>query len=360
VVIDVTDEDDGFDSETVRDSSPTLPRLGTKRTYQNRIDEHFFPAEEGDLLDAKRARREDVSDDDSDSEVFDGIQLAPKSSSSRRIIESEEEEELDDETEIEEAEDEEDQGEDDTEIEEEDSDAEESDVLISPRIRRQRHLTSGDPDSDEPVDDVSEEELQDIKSSAKKSPVNSRIRDVKSRNRRKSAFQKALERLHKRKEDESETETETDVGKPIYDTASDAGSVDSENFVVDDDDIPTADLLAQIPAQFTSMAVQGQQFNFKIVVQAEVYALLHPAYLNFDYSGTTISRRDVTLASDADPYFGQAFKSLERQVHGLAESAVTSSRWKAWFVRALRSFPEFESEEFDGMRLCDGCEYIDK
>ena len=56
------------------------------------------------------------------------------------------------------------------------------------------------------------------------------------------------------------------------------------------------------------------------------------------------------------PYFRHAFKSLEKQVSGITDSAISSNAWKPWFIRALKSRPEFESEEIPGdLADCDAC-----
>lgn len=57
-----------------------------------------------------------------------------------------------------------------------------------------------------------------------------------------------------------------------------------------------------------------------------------------------------------DPYFKHAWKSLERQVNGITDSAITSNAWKPWFRRALKARPEFESEDIPGdLSDCDAC-----
>lgn len=56
------------------------------------------------------------------------------------------------------------------------------------------------------------------------------------------------------------------------------------------------------------------------------------------------------------PYFRHAFKSLEKQIDGITDSAISSNAWKPWFIRTLKSRPEFESEEIPGdIADCDAC-----
>jgi hypothetical protein len=179
---------------------------------------------------------------------------------------------------------------------EEDS-AEESDGLISPRTRRRRHLASSPPPEAEPqtpvqnTNDELEEEVRDLTSSARKSQVTRKMRDSETRNRKKSEFQKNLENLRRRKsgagiesENENENDEEADVELCLYDS-SDVGSVASDDFVVEDEEELTLEQRSEIPPEFTSAAYQGPQANFKVVIQAEVYALLHPKYRDLDYTG---------------------------------------------------------------------------
>lgn len=43
-------------------------------------------------------------------------------------------------------------------------------------------------------------------------------------------------------------------------------------------------------------------------------------------------------------------------MNGITDSAISSNAWKPWFIKALRSRPEFESEEIPGdIADCDAC-----
>jgi hypothetical protein len=134
-----------------------------------------------------------------------------------------------------------------------------------------------------------------LTSSARRNSLpDQRTRDAQVRNRKKSQFNKALDSLKKRKRgldqsssspsEDSGNDDEEDKRAALYDSDSDAESVASKDFVVEDDEQTLQDLL-EIPPEFTSLSYQGPQLKFKVVVQAEVYALLHPAYRNMDYSG---------------------------------------------------------------------------
>jgi hypothetical protein len=120
------------------------------------------------------------------------------------------------------------------------------------------------------------------------------MRDPQSRNKLKSQFQKSLESLRKKKQglqnldseqddDDDESQDPRGGGGGLYDSNSDVDSVGSEDFVVNDEmEIPLEQLM-EIPPEFTSVSYQGPQLNFKVVVQGEVYALLHPDYHGLDY-----------------------------------------------------------------------------
>jgi hypothetical protein len=172
------------------------------------------------------------------------------------------------------------------------SDADTDDV-VSPRVRRQRHLPPSSPPIETPQtpqdldsDDELREEVRDITSSAKKTYASQRIRDAKSRNKKKSEFQRHLESLRKKKSGVETDSADESVQerRPIYES-SDADSVGSNDFVVDDEDGLTQEQMMEIPPEFTSLSYQGPQANFKVVIQAEVYALLHPQYQGMDYTG---------------------------------------------------------------------------
>jgi hypothetical protein len=234
--------------------SPTEP-APAKRKSQSRIDELFQPTNK--IRTPARAPRRVESDSESD--TLDQIQPEKRGPS------------------------------------QEDEDSSDASDVIAPRTRRQRLLPTSssrtprvarqssrqtDVDSDE---DLSEE-VRDITSSARKTSVSDRLRDLQSGNKRKSKFQKELDSLLKRKRGvQEEMEQEEEDDKPLYDSSSEVESVRSEDFVVDDEDDGDPEALLEIPPEFTSASYQGTQRNFKVVVQAEVYAELHPAYHNLDY-----------------------------------------------------------------------------
>ncbi len=242
--------------------SPTPIRSGTKRKRQSRIDELFLP-DTGST--ERKSNRVVLSDSESD--TLDNIHLEPERTTNPQEVDYR-------------------------------SDAE-SDVLLGPRARRQRHLPSSPvvgrhrsastaTESDEDLQD----EVRDITSSAMKSPAMQRTRDAKSRNKRKSQFQKNLENLRKQKQGlQTDPDEESEKGRALYDSESDVNSVASEDFIVQDSQELTLEEMMEIPPEFTSVSYQGPQLNFKVVIQGEVYALLHPNYHALDYSGKLRSNR---------------------------------------------------------------------
>jgi len=189
---------------------------------------------------------------------------------------------------------------------EESLDDSDQDMIIRPGARRQGHRLSTPALCRSPhryhtrTDDEEDlrEEARELTSSVRKGNITDRrTRDAGSRNKRKSQFRKHLDSLKKRKrrldtelsfdDEEEEEEEEEEMGKKValYDSDSDAVSVASKDFVVEDDRTRRLEELLEIPPEFTALSYQGLQLKFKVVVQAEVYALLHPFYQNMDYSG---------------------------------------------------------------------------
>ena len=247
--------------DTSPSPSPPPVRAGHKRKYQGRIDELFFPEEGPNEKKISRV----ALDSDSDSEVLDNIQLElePKIK----------------------------------EVQEDDfvSDAD-SDDVIGPRVRRQRHLESSPitntlPRSTSPAVELDEElneEVRDLTSSTKKILVAQRTRDAKTRNKQKSRFQKNLDSLLKKKQGlESNSDEESEKGRALYDSESDVDSLSSDDFIVDDKQELSFEEMMEIPPEFTSVSYQGPQLNFKVVVQGEVFALLHPDYHALNYAGSS-------------------------------------------------------------------------
>jgi hypothetical protein len=251
-------DDNDLDSQS---SSPTPIRSGKRRRRQSRIDEIFCSNTTSNDMRYTPL----ILGSDSDSESLDSIHLDSKGTSDDRNSDRA-------------------------------SDTE-SDEVVGPRVRRKRHIAlsprsnesthaaSADGDSNA---DLSQE-VRDINSSARKGMVTQRMRDAMSRNKRKSEFQRSLESLRKKKQGlQTDSEDENEKGRALYDTSSDIDSIGSDDFVVEDERELTLEEFMEIPPEFTSIAYQGPQFNFKVVIQAEVFALLHPRYYCLDYTGRLV------------------------------------------------------------------------
>ncbi|TPX09486.1 uncharacterized protein E0L32_009374 [Thyridium curvatum] len=108
---------------------------------------------------------------------------------------------------------------------------------------------------------------------------------------------------------------------------------DLEDFVVEDDEGPLgvpADLLRQeIPLEFTSHAHKPLKAHFKDAVEWLVHRRLNPAF------------------DKDDGLYKIAWRKLDDEVRGLAQSKFMSAGWKPEFYKALRARPYLESYELD-------------
>lgn len=103
---------------------------------------------------------------------------------------------------------------------------------------------------------------------------------------------------------------------------------DDDDFVVEDDDAPLgvpADL--SIPLEFTAQAHKPLKEQFPYVIEWLVHNRINPAF------------------ERKDPVYNNAWRKLDDEVHGLANSKFTSSAWKPDFHRTLRARPTMEAYE---------------
>ncbi|KAI8628616.1 hypothetical protein F5Y19DRAFT_476164 [Xylariaceae sp. FL1651] len=120
----------------------------------------------------------------------------------------------------------------------------------------------------------------------------------------------------------------------------DSGDSDLDDFVTDDDDAPLG-APVDIPLEFTLQAHKPLKEQFPHVIEWLVHNRINPAF----------ERRD--------PVYTNAWRKLDDEVSGLANSKFTSSAWKTDFARALRSRPRLEAFELSSIgsdRLYDTCE----
>ncbi|GAP90037.1 putative transcription factor iiic-like protein [Rosellinia necatrix] len=115
---------------------------------------------------------------------------------------------------------------------------------------------------------------------------------------------------------------------------------DLDDFVTDDDDAPLG-APVDIPLEFTSHAHKPLKDQFPFAVEWLVHNRINPAF----------ERRD--------PVYVNAWRRLDDEVSGLANSKFTSSAWKPDFHRALKSRPILESYSLVGgtglHETCEAC-----
>lgn len=114
---------------------------------------------------------------------------------------------------------------------------------------------------------------------------------------------------------------------------------DLEDFVTDDDDAPLG-VPIDIPLEFTSHAHKPLKDQFQFVIEWLVHNRINPAFQR------------------KDPIYVNAWRKVDDEVSGLANSKFTSAAWKPDFNRALKSRPGLESIELRqiGTGLYETCE----
>lgn len=117
------------------------------------------------------------------------------------------------------------------------------------------------------------------------------------------------------------------------------GESDLDDFVTDDDDAPLG-APVDIPLEFTLHAHRPLKEQFPFVIEWLVHNRINPVF------------------ERKDPIYVNAWRKLDDEVSGLANSKFTSSAWKVDFNRALKSRPRLESFELQhsGLGLDETCE----
>ncbi|KAI0166600.1 hypothetical protein GGR57DRAFT_447245 [Xylariaceae sp. FL1272] len=147
-------------------------------------------------------------------------------------------------------------------------------------------------------------------------------------------------------EEEEEETAETTVSrkvkkaKPQKDKQKAFNDEDSDSFVTDDDDAPLGAPI-EIPLEFTAQAHKPLKEQFPHVVEWLVHNKINPAF----------ERKDAIYTI--------AWRKLNDEVTGLANSKFTSAAWRTDFARALRYRPKLEAYETRGTRIlpenCEAC-----
>ncbi|KFY78201.1 hypothetical protein V499_02576 [Pseudogymnoascus sp. VKM F-103] len=122
-------------------------------------------------------------------------------------------------------------------------------------------------------------------------------------------------------------------------------NMDDDSFIVSDDDAPLgapSDLLHEIPLEFTHHAHKHLKEHFKDAIEWMVQKKINPGF------------------NHRDPIYIQAFRKLEPEARGLAQSKFSSAAWTENFTRALWSRPQFHEEDISAGgegegRKCDAC-----
>lgn len=121
-------------------------------------------------------------------------------------------------------------------------------------------------------------------------------------------------------------------------------NMDDDSFIVSDDDAPLGapQSLHEIPLEFTHHAHKHLKEHFKDAIEWMVQKKINPSF------------------NHRDPIYIQAFRKLEPEARGLAQSKFSSSAWTEGFTRALWSRPQFHEEDISAGgegegRKCDAC-----
>ncbi|KAF9815309.1 hypothetical protein IEO21_04672 [Rhodonia placenta] len=228
-------------------------------------------------------------------------------------------------------------------------DSEEEEVEQPRRRKLVRGIRPPTPEEDEAdlLDEVDEHRI-----------IEPRLR---TRNK-KSAFQRNLEKLQKKKRGEvesgsSQSEDEADEDEPVpfshakpdhkdrssssEDDGVNAGGED-ETFIVEDDNADAPEL----PVAFSMNTHQDLIHHFKIICQLFVHLAVHPVNNRFSVMEQLLEKE----------YFSVPLAITRRKITGMRDSLVTSSVWRSAFKKSLETYPEFETVELDfAIPTCDAC-----
>jgi len=261
-----------------------------------------------------------------------------------------------------------------TRQEKEDWSADEEPHKAQNHMKRRR--SSSSDDDDEPIRSSPVKRRKHIRIPESTPMQDKRLtRQADTPRRRRTEKEKKLELLRRRRAGEkinelTESSSQEENGKGVYDTDSDLEVLEvfedeeseegieevrrslrpnnrdgnDDSFVVEDDDeflgVPSD--LHDIPLEFTHQAHKPLKDHFKDAVEWMVQRKINPSF----------NRRD--------PIYMQAFRKLEPEARGLAQSKFSSAVWSETFTRALWARPEFHEEEIgvggeaEG-RKCDAC-----
>ncbi|KAG6879983.1 hypothetical protein C0992_008576 [Termitomyces sp. T32_za158] len=190
-----------------------------------------------------------------------------------------------------------------------------------------------------------------------------RTQDLNCFNRnKKSAFQKNLEKLKRRKQgkpsassssstNEDSASSEDDElpfkgAKPSsdFDSLFDEDSeVNSSDFIVEDDN----SVVANLPMEFSMESHEDLDHQFKKIFQFFVHIAVRPAKERHHFMKEQLYR---------EQYFSMPLQTVRRKLSGLRDSLVSSSVWRPDFKKALATYPVFNLIPLDfSVPSCDAC-----
>ncbi|KAL1944526.1 hypothetical protein VTO73DRAFT_2956 [Trametes versicolor] len=203
---------------------------------------------------------------------------------------------------------------------------------------RRRKLIKGERPSSPVVEDV--DLLDEVE---EERIIESRLR---TRDKR-SAFQKNLEKLKRKKRGEavlsessaSASEEEPNKTAPFAGAKPHAGSDDEsegsgdgeaedDTFIVEDDSAAAIEL----PAEFSMNTYQDLLHHFKIICQMFVHMAVHD----------DDERSEVATRLQQNGYFAVPLQIARRKLSGMRDSLVAGSTWRPNFRKALDTYPDLD------------------
>ncbi|KAI0807491.1 hypothetical protein C8Q74DRAFT_1188043 [Fomes fomentarius] len=174
---------------------------------------------------------------------------------------------------------------------------------------------------------------------------------------KRSAFQKNLEKLKRRKRGQAQPESSAEEDEDGDDDAvpfaharpddrtvaheAEEDDEGEEGFIVEDDE-----QAVELPAEFSMNTYQDLLHHFKIVCQLFVHMAVHDAD----------EREEAATRLQNNQYFEVPLKITRRKLSGMRDSLVAGSTWKPQFRKALDKYPTFELYNLEFTVLgCDAC-----
>ncbi|TFK55040.1 hypothetical protein OE88DRAFT_1805440 [Heliocybe sulcata] len=182
---------------------------------------------------------------------------------------------------------------------------------------------------------------------------------------KKSAFQRNLEKMKRKKRgqavessEEEELEEEDGIVIPFKEARPDNSHGDdddseSENteqdevddsFIVEDD---SQVVTAELPSEFSMNTFQDLAHHFKIICQLFVHVAVQPPEKRHDYMETALKDEE---------YFRVPLHIARRKLTGMRDSLVASSVWRPDFKGPLEKYPNLEVVALEvTIPHCDAC-----